>query len=239
MLEISHISKKYGSKEALHDVSLTLPQGQIVGLFGENGAGKTTLMKCVLGLVRHEGTVTLDGAAIDRTNIDRLSFATCEHSFFPGLTAAAHRDFYAAHFPRFNDKRFHGLMEFFDLPMDKRLRSFSAGMQNQFEVIMALSQGADYILMDEPFAALDFLTRAELQTQLLTIQQRLPRTIVLVTHQLEEALLLGQKIVVMHPDSTICEFDLTDLPYPRDPDSPRLRQLKEQITAQCRMATAN
>ena len=54
MLEISHISKKYGSKEALHDVSLTLPQGQIVGLFGENGAGKTTLMKCVLGLVRHE-----------------------------------------------------------------------------------------------------------------------------------------------------------------------------------------
>ena len=68
---------------------------------------------------------------------------------------------------------------------------------------------------------------------------RLPRTIVLVTHQLEEALLLGQKIVVMHPDSTICEFDLTDLPYPRDPDSPRLRQLKEQITAQCRMATAN
>ena len=56
--------------------------------------------------------------------------------------------------------------------------------------------------MDEPFAALDFLTRAELQTQLLTIQQRLPRTIVLVTHQLEEALLLGQKIVVMHPDSS-------------------------------------
>ena len=161
MLEISHISKKYGSKEALHDVSLTLPQGQIVGLFGENGAGKTTLMKCVLGLVRHEGTVTLDGAAIDRTNIDRLSFATCEHSFFPGLTAAAHRDFYAAHFPRFNDKRFHGLMEFFDLPTDKKLRSFSAGMQNQFEVIMALSQGADYILMDEPFAGNDIFNRED------------------------------------------------------------------------------
>ena len=80
------------------------------------------------------------------------------------------------------------------------------------------------------------LTPVELSTGM---KQRLARTIVLVTHQLEEALLLGQKIVVMHPDSTICEFDLTDLPYPRDPDSPRLRQLKEQITAQCRMATAN
>ena len=93
MLEINHVSKKYGAKEALRDVSLTLPRGQIVGLFGENGAGKTTLMKCVLGLVRHEGTVTLDGEAIDRTNIDRLSFATVEHSFFPNLSAAAHAEF--------------------------------------------------------------------------------------------------------------------------------------------------
>ena len=234
MLEINHVSKKYGAKEALHDVSLTLPRGQIVGLFGENGAGKTTLMKCALGLVRHEGAVTLDGTAIDRTNIDRLSFATCEHSFFPALTAAAHRDFYAAHFPRFNGKRFQRLMDFFSLPMDKKLRSFSAGMQNQFEVIMALSQGADYILMDEPFASLDFLTRAELQSQLLAIQEKLPRTIVLVTHQLEEALLLGRRIIVMHPDSTICEFDLTDLPYPRDLDDPTLRRLKEAITDQCR-----
>ena len=112
-------------------------------------------------------------------------------------------------------------------------------MTQRLGLARVLAGQAQLLLMDEPFAALDFLTRAELQTQLLTIQQRLPRTIVLVTHQLEEALLLGQKIVVMHPDSTICEFDLTDLPYPRDPDSPRLRQLKEQITAQCRMATAN
>lgn len=153
MLEINHVSKKYGAKEALRDVSLTLPRGQIVGLFGENGAGKTTLMKCVLGLTKHEGTVTLDGAAIDHASIDRLSFATCEHSFFPALTPAAHRDFYAAHFPRFNGRRFQSLMDFFSLPMDKKLRSFSAGMQNQFEVIMSLSQGADYILMDDPSRA--------------------------------------------------------------------------------------
>ncbi len=77
MLEINHVSKKYGAKEALRDVSLTLPRGQIVGLFGENGAGKTTLMKCVLGLTKHQGTVTLDGAAIDHASIDRLCFATC------------------------------------------------------------------------------------------------------------------------------------------------------------------
>ena len=98
----------------------------------------------------------------------------------------------------------------------------------------ALACDASYLLMDEPFASLDFLTRAELQSQLLAIQEKLPRTIVLVTHQLEEALLLGRRIIVMHPDSTICEFDLTDLPYPRDLDDPTLRRLKEAITDQCR-----
>ena len=121
----------------------------------------------------------------DSTNIDRLSFATCEHSFFPGLTAAAHRDFYAAHFPRFNDKRFHGLMEFFSLPMDKKLRSFSAGMQNQFEVIMALSQGADYILMDEPFAGNDIFNREDFYKVLLGILTE-RETVLLSTHLIEE-----------------------------------------------------
>lgn len=112
MLELKSVSKKYGVTRALKDVSLTLPQGQIVGLFGENGAGKTTLMKCILGLLSHGGTITLDGASINEKNIERLSFATCEHSFFPALTPKGHRDFYQAHFPRFNDKRFHALMDF-------------------------------------------------------------------------------------------------------------------------------
>ena len=146
MIELKGVSKKYGITKAVEDVSFTLPQGQIVGLFGENGAGKTTLMKCILGLLPHQGSVTLDGAPITEKNIERLSFATCEHSFFPALSPKAHRDFYQAHFPRFNEKRFQALMDFFELPMEKPLRAFSAGMKNQFEVVMALSQGADYML---------------------------------------------------------------------------------------------
>ena len=185
MLEISHITKKYGYKTALDDVSLTLPGGQIVGLFGENGAGKTTLMKCVLGLLHHEGAVTLDGAPIDRSNIARLSFATSEHSFFPALTPRAHRDFYAAHFPGFNDRRYAALMDFFRLPEGKPLRSFSTGMKNQFEVILALSQGADYILMDEPFAGNDVFNREDFYKVLLGILND-NETVLLSTHLLEE-----------------------------------------------------
>ena len=163
MLEIKNLQKVYGipgvsAKPALNGVDLSVGQGELVGLFGENGAGKTTLLKCVLGLLGYAGTITLDGEPVTRANIGRLSFATCEHSFFPHLTPAGHRDFYREHFPRWREKRFQALMDFFRLPMNKAPGSFSTGQKNQFEVILALSQGADYILMDEPFAGNDVLT---------------------------------------------------------------------------------
>ena len=185
MIEISNLTKKYAKTIAVKDVSVTIPQGQIIGLFGENGAGKTTLMKCILGLLPYQGTVTLDGEPVTEKNIERLSFATCEHSFFPALSPAAHRDFYQAHFPRFREKRFQALMQFFDLPMGRVLHSFSAGMKNQFEVVMALSQGADYILMDEPFAGNDVFNREDFYKVLLGILEE-HETVLLSTHLMEE-----------------------------------------------------
>lgn len=185
MLELRNITKTYGKKTALEDVSVAFGPGQIVGLFGENGAGKTTLMKCILGLTGYKGEVTLDGERIGCGNIARLSFATCEHSFFPRLSPQAHREFYREHFPEFNDKRFETLMDFFGLPGDKALKSFSVGMQNQFEVVLALSQGADYILMDEPFAGNDIFNREDFYKVLLGILSE-RETVILSTHLLEE-----------------------------------------------------
>ena len=87
--------------------------------------------------------------------------------------------------------------------------------------------------MDEPFASLDFITRGELQSELLDVQKELRKTILLVTHQLDEALLLAQKIVVLHADSSVREWEL-DLPYPRDLSTPQLSALRGEITAECR-----
>ena len=185
MIQLNQVSKQYAGKRALRKVDLTLPRGEIVGLFGENGAGKTTLMKCILGLLRHGGAVTLDGEPVTPKNIARLSFATCEHSYFPALTAGAHRGFYRDHFPKFREKRFHALMDFFQLPMNKAVRSLSTGQRNQFEVILALSQGADYILMDEPFAGNDVFNREDFYKVLLGILEP-TETVLLSTHLLEE-----------------------------------------------------
>ena len=210
MLEISHVTKKYRDKEALSDVSLTIPQGQIVGLLGENGAGKTTLMKCILGYLRHKGVVTLDGEVIGPGNIHRLSFATCEHSFFPALSPADHRDFYQAHFPTWREKRFQGLMEFFELPMKKPLRSFSAGQKNQFEVILALSQGADYILMDEPFSGSDVFNREDFYKVLLGILEP-TETVLLSTHLLEEVKTFLSRAVLLRQGRLIGDISQQEM----------------------------
>ena len=185
MLEIKNVSKSYAGKRALSDVSLTLPQGEIVGLFGENGAGKTTLMKCILGLLPFRGSVTLDGEPITHRNVARLSFATSEHSFFPDLSLAGHRDFYRTHFPRFSEKRFDALLDFFGLSPIRRAGNLSTGQKNQFETVLALSQGADYVLMDEPFAGSDVFNREDFYKVLLGILEE-RETVLLSTHLIEE-----------------------------------------------------
>ena len=198
MLEIKNITKTYGFKTALQDVSITFPRGEIIGLFGENGAGKTTLMKSILGFHNYTGKITLDGAPINTKNIAKISFATSEHSFFPNLTPTAHRDFYKAHFPNFSDKRFQGLMEFFELPMHKALKHFSMGQKNQFEVILALCQGADYILMDEPFAGNDVFNREDFYKVLLGILEP-HETVILSTHLIEEVSdFIGRAVLIRH-----------------------------------------
>ena len=211
MLELKNIKKTYqGGKVALDGVSLKLEPGQIIGLFGENGAGKTTLMKCILNFLKYQGEVTLDGEPISPKNITRISFATCEHSFFPTLTPKSHREFYAEHFPKFNPRRFDALMDFFELPKTKTLRSFSTGQKNQFEVILAVSQGADYILMDEPFAGNDVFNREDFYKVLLGILEP-HETILLSTHLLEEVEPIISRAVLMHKGTILADVTLDEL----------------------------
>ena len=239
MIEIRNLTKKYGSVKALDDVSLDIQPGEIIGLFGENGAGKTTLMKCIFNFIKYKGDILLDGEPLTRKNISRLAFATGEHSFFAELNARDHAEFYREHFPAFNDNRFEALMEFFALPYDKKIREMSFGQQNQFEVIMALSQGADYIFMDEPFAGNDIFNRDDFYRVLSgMITER--ETVVLATHLIEEVsgfvgravLIRKGRIIGNKSSDELDEEGLTLVDYVRqsynyDPD--RAARLMERI----------
>ena len=211
MLSWNNVYKSYwGANRALDSVSLSVGPGEIVGLFGANGAGKTTLLKCALGLLRYTGSVTLDGEPITHRNIARLSFATCEHSFFPALTPAAHREFYREHFPTFREKRFDALMDFFALPLHRRARGFSTGQKNQLEVTLALSQGADYILMDEPFAGNDVFNREDFYKVLLGILEP-NETVLLSTHLLEEVEGFIGRALLIHRGRLVGDVSMSEL----------------------------
>ena len=214
MLEIKSLNKIYkektGSVQALKDVNLKIDQGEIVGLFGENGAGKTTLLKCILGFLPFQGEILLDGKEIDRGNIARLSFATCEHSFFPNLTPISHAEFYQMHFGTFRHKRSEALMDFFGLPVKTALKNYSTGQKNQFEVILALCQGADYILMDEPFAGNDVFNREDFYKVLLGILEP-EETIFLSTHLIEEVERFIGRAILLKKGRVVGEISTLEL----------------------------
>lgn len=206
MIEIKNLTKKYGAKTALEDVNLTIPRGQIIGLFGENGAGKTTLMKCILGYITHKGEITLDGEKITHKNIAKISFATTENSLFPTLTPNEHRSFYKEHFEKFSDKRFDGLMDFFKLPKNKAVKHFSKGQRDQLEVILSLSQGAEYIFMDEPFTGNDIFNREDFYKVLLGILEP-DETVMLSTHLIDEVSPFISRAVLIKGGKIIADFE--------------------------------
>ena len=210
MIELRNVSKKYKDKIALSDCSIQIPRGQIIGLFGANGAGKTTLMKCIMGFLTFEGEITLDGEKIDRRNISRLSFATGDHSFFPSITADDHKWFYKVQFPLFNEKRYDALMEFFELPTRKRISEFSLGQQNQFEVTLAISQGAEYIFMDEPFAGNDVFNREDFYEVLVSVLDK-DETVIISTHLIEEIADYIDRAILIRKSEIIDDLSVAEI----------------------------
>ena len=210
MIEVKNVSKEYKGKVALSNCNIQIPKGQIIGLFGANGAGKTTLMKCIMGFLTFEGEITLDGKKIDGSNIFRLSFATGDHSFFPSVTADDHKWFYKMQFPKFNEKRYDALMEFFELPTKKKISAFSLGQQNQFEVVLAISQGAEYIFMDEPFAGNDVFNREDFYEVLISVLDE-DETVIISTHLIEEIADYIDRAILIRKSEIIDDLSVKDI----------------------------
>ena len=219
------------TRTVLHGVSVDFPAGKLTAILGRSGCGKSTLLKLLAGKEQpdageiampegwHSTMLSPEPYVISWTNVQRNVAMACGVGKTP-----EERYEHAAEFVRMV-----GLEDYADLtPVE-----LSTGMKQRLGLARVLAGQAQLLLMDEPFAALDFLTRGELQAELLDIQKELQKTILLVTHQLDEALLLAQKIVVLHADSSVRVWEL-ELPYPRDLTSPQLTALREEITAECR-----
>lgn len=229
---IDHAKRPTRTRQVLKDLSVDFPVGHITVIVGRSGCGKSTLLRLLSqkdtpdsGDVLipedwHSAILTPDPYVITWTSVLRNVAMAAGVGHNPEERLELSKEF--VHIV--------GLDEFSDLTPTE----LSTGMKQRLGLARVLASQAQILLMDEPFASLDFITREELQQELLRIQKKMPRTIILVTHQLQEAVLLAEKIVVMHSDSTLKEYDLSTLPYPRNLNDPALRWLEADITAECR-----
>ena len=219
-----HATKLYPGRAtpAVDDLSLTIPAGEVCCLVGPSGGGKTTAMKLVNRLVElTSGDVRVDGQsirAVDETELRRgIGYVIQQVGLFPHMTVAEN----IATVPRLLGwekreiaERVDELLDFVDLPArDYRSRyasQLSGGERQRVGLARALAADPPVMLMDEPFGALDPITRTRLQRELLRIQGELRKTIIFVTHDIDEAILLGDRIAILREGGVLVQYDTPD-----------------------------
>jgi len=237
VIKLSRVNKTFdsGATFAVHDLSLEIADGETLVLLGSSGCGKTTTLKMINRLVEPSGgDIFVDGK--DILDIDPVAWRRSVGYMFQGIGLFPHltvRENVAIVLRLLNwpaqkkRQRAEEMLELVGLgPVDFGPRlpeQLSGGQQQRVGVARALAADPDYLLMDEPFGALDALTRDTLQEELLSLKTRLSKTIVFVTHDIFEALTLGDRIAVLH-DGELQQVAVPD-EVVRDPQTPFVREL--------------
>ncbi len=208
MIEIKNVKKRYGKKEVLHDISLTIPDGEIVSLIGGSGCGKSTLLKMINRLIPITGgDIYVNGKNIHDmepvTLRRKIGYVIQQTGLFPHMTIRKNLELVMDLHKMPQEGRaekINEMMDLVDLSRDLLNRypiELSGGQQQRVGVARALIVDPDVILMDEPFSAIDPITRVSLQDELRSLQETLKKTIVFVTHDMDEAIKISDRICLM------------------------------------------
>ena len=241
-LKIDNVYKEYqgrnGKTIALNGVSLDIKENEFICVVGPSGCGKSTLLNIIAGLLEPtSGTVSLDGKVIEGTGVER-GVVFQQYALFPWRTVLKNVMFPLemkkvpkAEAEAIARKYIKSVgLEGFEKSFPKEL---SGGMKQRVAIARAYAVNPSLLLMDEPFGALDAQTRTQLQTELLKTWEEEKKTCFFITHDVEEAILLASRVVVMSArPGRIKEVIDIDIPYPRDQESkmlPRFTELKNYI----------
>jgi nitrate/nitrite transport system ATP-binding protein len=234
---------EHGPLQVLDDVSLKLSKGEFVALIGHSGCGKSTVLNIVAGLLRAStGGVLLENQEVTEPGPDR-AVVFQNHSLLPWLTVydnvrlAVDQVFANS---KTKQERHDWTLHNLDLvnmshALQRRPHEISGGMKQRVGIARALAMEPKVLLMDEPFGALDSLTRTHMQESLMDIQERLNNTVVMITHDVDEAVLLADRIVMMTngPNAAIGEILEIELPRPRNrvalADDPAYNHYRAQV----------
>jgi sulfonate transport system ATP-binding protein len=236
MLAIENVGKTYPSGvRALDGVSISVALGEIVAVVGGSGCGKSTLLRVVAGLDRPtQGAVELDGAEITSPQ-EKVGIVFQEPRLFPWLSVADNVGFGLADRPREErTRRVAAQLDRVGLADKAQVwpRELSGGQAQRVALARALVMRPEVLLLDEPFSALDAFTRVDLQDHLLDLWADQKPTLVVVTHDVDEAIVLADRVVVMRPrPGRVQDEIVTDLPRPRDRQSAAFDFAKRRVMA--------
>jgi NitT/TauT family transport system ATP-binding protein len=239
-VDVRNISMTFGNVRVLDNINLSVHQGEFVCLLGPSGCGKSTLLNIIGGFVKPaEGAVLIDEEPVVGPDPRRI-FVFQERGVFPWLTVEQNIGF--------------GLFRLSDAEKRARIqhyvhlvglegfegsypRELSGGMKQRLEVARALAVNPDVLYLDEPFGALDSITRLQMRRELLRIWQAERKTILFVTHDIEESVQLADRVVVLsaRPGRVRRVVDI-DIPHPRDLSDPRYIALRDEIFGEIGLA---
>lgn len=235
-IHIEQLNKSYAQQTLagdlhyiIQDVNLAVKGGEFFVLLGPSGCGKSTLLGLIAGFVsKTSGQVRVGEKEVDRPGQDRaVVFQQADSSLFPWLTVRENVEF------GLRMKRSNQFISLVGLAghESKYPRELSGGMKQRVQLARVLSNDPAILLMDEPFGALDAMTRRTMQRELVRIWQDTDKTVIFVTHDIQEALLLGGRIGIMSagPSSKITDIYEVPLAYPRDLSDPAFHALYNQI----------
>jgi len=234
MIEVD-VSQRFGDLVVLDRLRFSIGANEFLCLLGRSGCGKTTVANLMAGLLPcSEGSVTIDGVPADPRRHE-LAFVFQEPSLWPWRTVRNNIKIglEIKHVPRHEiDRRVREMIELVGLQgfEDYYPYQISGGMKQRVAIARAFAVDADMILMDEPFAALDAQTRTGMQAEVLRIWEKRKTTVVFVTHNLEEAVYLAERIIVLTEKPTRIKASLeVDLPRPRDFSHPQFVALRKRL----------
>ena len=244
MLRVANLRKTYDAAHqpyvALDGVNVEIVEGELFCLLGPSGCGKSTLLNILAGFEPATGgSVTSDGAAIVGAGRERVMFfQDAGSALFPWLTVEENVRF-GLRVRKIPKREWNTIIDKYlrMVDLDRHRSKFpwqlSGGMRQRLQIARALAVEPQVLLMDEPFGALDALTRRRMHEVLLSIWQRTGKTVVFVTHDIAEAILLADRIAMMSvgPRSTITKIFDVDLSRPRDVTHPKAAQLFHEIEA--------
>ncbi|QMV75597.1 ABC transporter ATP-binding protein [Comamonas piscis] len=238
MISIEGIAKHYGDFKALERVDLEIEKGEFVVLLGASGCGKSTLLNLVTGFDKPTaGRIVVNGREVNKVD-PHCGMVFQQYALFPWLTVIDNVAFGLKMKGIAKAERLEVARRFIEMVglrgfEDKYPNALSGGMRQRVSIARVLANDPDVILLDEPFAALDAMTRQVLQDELLQIYEKSKKTIIFITHSIDEALLLSTRMLIMsaRPGRVVTDIR-NDLPMPRNAQvqlSPRYNELKGQI----------